>query len=160
MLYNYGKFKKYKKWRIMKNIFKVSAFIIILILPTVIFAQQAPLFSIENPISFGSVQEVIRALIQVAFMAAGLVAVIFLIIGGYRYITSSGNPEAIEGAKGTIINAIVGLIIIFIASLLVSYILSSLHIRPLYQLGIEPAETNTESNNTQNNENQGLPVVE
>jgi len=112
----------------------------------------APLFSIENPIGFDSVQGVVKALIQVAFTAAGLVAVIFLIIGGFKYLTSSGNADAVEGAKGTIINAIIGLIVIFISFLLVNYILQSLKIGPLYQLGVEEAPAE--------NDNNVLPVTE
>jgi len=66
--------------------------------------------------------------INIAMMAAGMVAVIYLIIGGFRYVTSGGNAEAIEGAKATILNAIIGLIIIFISFLLVNYILTAMGI--------------------------------
>lgn len=124
----------------------------------VALAQTTPLFSIDNPIGFDSVQGVVKALIQVAFMAAGLVATIYIIVGGYRYITSSGNPEAIESAKGTIVNAIVGLIIIFVSSLLVNYILSSLKVGSLYQLGIEKASESPTPSAPANNENESLPV--
>jgi hypothetical protein len=37
--------------------------------------------------------------------------VIFIIVGGIRYITSAGNPKAIEGAKKTLIYAVGGLIL-------------------------------------------------
>ena len=124
----------------------------------VALAKTAPLFSIDNPIGFDSVQGVVKALIQVAFMAAGIVAVIYLIIGGFKYVTSSGNPEAIESAKGTIVNAIIGLIIIFISSLLVNYILISLKIKPLYQLGVEEQEENSASSESNSSENNELPV--
>ena len=75
-----------------------------------------------------SLQTVVANVINIAMMAAGLVAVIYLIIGGFKYVTSGGNAEAIEGAKGTILNAIIGLIVIFISFLLVNYILGALHI--------------------------------
>ncbi|MCX6811223.1 MAG: pilin [Candidatus Berkelbacteria bacterium] len=87
-------------------------------------------WSVPNPFDFQNLdlQTVIARLINVAFIAAGLVAVIYLIIGGFRYVTSSGNAEAIEGAKATILNAIIGLIVIFISFLLVNYILGAIGI--------------------------------
>ncbi len=44
---------------------------------------------------------------------AGLVAVVFLIIGGFNYITAQGNEEQTKKAASTILNAVIGLIIIF-----------------------------------------------
>jgi hypothetical protein len=98
-------------------------------------------WTIPNPFSFGNLtlQEVVSKLINIAFLAAGLVAVIYLIIGGFRYVTSSGNAEAIEGAKATILNAIIGLIVIFISFLLVNYILGAIGIRG----GLFPQPTTT-----------------
>ena len=48
-------------------------------------------------------------------MVAGSVAILFLIIGGFRYITSRGNEEATEAAKKTMTAAIVGLIVVFMS---------------------------------------------
>lgn len=97
------------------------------------------MFSVPNPIpDFSSIQAVVASLINIAFMAAGLVAVIYLIVGGYRYITSSGNQEAIEGAKATIFNAIIGLIIIFLSFLIVNYLLGALGVT---EVGVEKAKS-------------------
>ena len=97
------------------------------------------MFSVPNPIpDFSSIQAVVASLINIAFMAAGLVATIYLIVGGFRYITSSGNQEAIEGAKATIVNAIIGLIIIFLSFLIVNYILGELGVA---QVGVEKAKS-------------------
>ena len=48
-------------------------------------------------------------------LVAGSIAVLFLIIGGFRYITSRGNEEATEAAKKTMTSAIVGIIVIFMS---------------------------------------------
>jgi len=105
------------------------------LLATPVMAQQ---WSVTNPFGMGmntTLQVIIARIINIAFMAAGLVAVIYLIIGGFRYVTSSGNAEMIESAKATILNAIIGLIVIFISFLLVNYILGALHIGTNYQVG-------------------------
>lgn len=51
---------------------------------------------------------------------ASLVSVFFLIRGGYLYITSTGKPEALDEAKKTIRNALLGLAVVVGASLLYS----------------------------------------
>jgi len=45
-------------------------------------------------------------------------AIIILIIAGYRYITSAGNPEALGEAKGLMTGAIVGLLVLVLAGLI------------------------------------------
>lgn len=59
----------------------------------------------------GSVENFIRSIIQVIAGLAGLVATGFFVVGGFSYITSSGNPEHLDRAKRTIISAAIGLAI-------------------------------------------------
>jgi glucose uptake protein GlcU len=46
---------------------------------------------------------------------AGVIALIFIVLGGYRYVTSAGNEEQAEHAKHTITNAVIGLVVIILA---------------------------------------------
>lgn len=55
---------------------------------------------------------------------ASLISVFFLITGGFRYMTSTGDPGKLEGAKKTIKNALVGLALVLAAATLTA-ILSS-----------------------------------
>lgn len=57
---------------------------------------------------------------------ASIAAVFFLIRGGYIYITSTGNPTALQEAKNAIKKAIIGLVIILGAGLLTSILSHSL----------------------------------
>jgi len=68
----------------------------------------------------------LMSIINIALLFAGLIAVLFLIIGGYRYIVSAGNEEAAEKAKKTIQNAIIGLVVIILSYTLVTVIFRSL----------------------------------
>lgn len=54
--------------------------------------------------------------LNVLVLLGSLASTVFLIKGGYTYITSSGNPEALVIAKKTIRNALIGLILIIAAS--------------------------------------------
>lgn len=48
-----------------------------------------------------------------------LLAVLFVVIGGYMWMTSSGEPDRVKSAQGTLTWAVVGLIFVLIAYLLV-----------------------------------------
>jgi hypothetical protein len=57
----------------------------------------------------------------------GAVAVIFLIIGGLRYVVSNGDSKAVEGAKNTILYAIVGIVVAVISFALVQFVINALN---------------------------------
>lgn len=56
----------------------------------------------------------------------GAIAVIMLIVGGFRYVTSGGDPNAISGAKNTILYAVVGIVVAFLAWAAVDFLVESL----------------------------------
>src|SRR6266536_2075038 len=57
----------------------------------------------------------------------GAVAVIFLIIGGLRYVISNGDSKAVEAAKNTILYAIIGIVVAVISFALVSFVINALN---------------------------------
>ncbi|MCA9333233.1 TrbC/VirB2 family protein [Candidatus Saccharibacteria bacterium] len=59
----------------------------------------------------GQVENFIRNVIQVIAGLAGLIATGFFVVGGFGYITSSGNPETLEKSKRTLIFSGLGLAI-------------------------------------------------
>ena len=82
--------------------------------------------AIQNPLGTNDLQYVVTQVFNLAFGLAGLIALVYLIVGGYQYITSSGNPDAAEAAKGTIVNSIIGLIIVLTSFLLVNFALKQI----------------------------------
>jgi len=75
--------------------------------------------------SVGQVEGFMQSVIQALAGLAGLVATGFFVIGGFRYITSSGNPEHLERAKRTIMFSATGLAIT-IAAFVLSNIVTGL----------------------------------
>lgn len=71
------------------------------------------------------VQTFIRSIIQVVAGLAGLVATGFIVVGGFTYITSSGNPEHLDRAKRTLFFSGGGLAIV-IAAFVLSNIVTTL----------------------------------
>lgn len=68
-----------------------------------------PAFAATGDVS--SVENFIRSIIQVVAGLAGLIATGFFVIGGFSYITSSGNPEHLDKAKRTLMYSAIGLAI-------------------------------------------------
>ena len=58
---------------------------------------------------------------------SGIIAVIFIIIGGIQYITSTGDANKIKKAKDTILYACIGLIICALAFAIVNFTLSLIY---------------------------------
>ena len=52
----------------------------------------------------------------------GIVAIVFIIIGGFQYMTSAGDPGRAKNGQTTLIRAVVGLIIALSAEAVVTYI--------------------------------------
>ncbi|MFH0830929.1 MAG: pilin [Parcubacteria group bacterium] len=63
--------------------------------------------------------ETIIAVVTWGLGIAGAVAVLYLIVGGFMYITASGDEGRIEKAKNTIKNAIIGIVVILLALVIV-----------------------------------------
>lgn len=72
------------------------------------------------------INDLIRTIINLLSAIVGVVAVIMIIFGGLRYITSGGNDANVTSAKNTILYAIIGLIIVALSQVLVRFTLSKL----------------------------------
>lgn len=82
--------------------------------------------AVGNLPKFCTAQEIILWVIERFLLFAGSIAVIFLIIGGFRYLTSAGNEEASEKGKKTLVTSIIGLAIILLASAIVRIVANTL----------------------------------
>ena len=61
-------------------------------------------------------------LIQWVIGISGVVAAIFLIIGGISYITSAGDSNKLQKAKSTIMYALIGLVIVALAEVITAFV--------------------------------------
>lgn len=66
-----------------------------------------------------------RTITNVLLYLIGAISVIMLIVGGLRYVVSGGDSTAVQGAKNTILYAIVGIVIAILAYAVVSFVISS-----------------------------------
>jgi hypothetical protein len=67
-------------------------------------------------------ERVFSNIVIVAIGFAGLALFIMLLVGGFKYLTSAGNPKAAESARNTITYAILGLVLVALAYLILMFI--------------------------------------
>lgn len=72
------------------------------------------------------INNIIHTIVNLLSALVGVVAVIMIIVGGFRYITSGGNDTSVTSAKNTILYAIIGLVVVALAQLIVRFTLSKL----------------------------------
>lgn len=68
----------------------------------------------------GLISQVIQWLLSIAL---GL-AVLFVIIGGFRYLISGGNEDSAEAAKNTVINSLIGIVLIILSYSIVQVVVN------------------------------------
>lgn len=112
-------------------------------LPTLVSAQGANTPTtpqIQNQVSKGTclsatnanctdgtseISSLIASIINIFSLVVGVVAVVMIIIGGFRYITSGGDSGNVSGAKNTILYALIGLVIVALSQIIVRFVLTS-----------------------------------
>lgn len=80
--------------------------------------------TISNPIGYESLGALIVALIRFLLTMIGGLAVLFIIIGAVRMVTSQGNEKAVTAGKQTVTWAVIGLITALMAFSLISLVQS------------------------------------
>ena len=73
------------------------------------------------------VNDIVHTVITVFSWVVGVVSVIMIIVGGFKYVTSGGESSGVTGAKNTILYAIVGLIIVAVSQVVVKFVLSNVN---------------------------------
>jgi len=80
--------------------------------------------------AFGGGQQTIRQIIvnilTLALQIAGFLAILFVIYGGFRYMTSGGSEEGAEAGKKILTNAIIGLAVIILSYVILAVISNAL----------------------------------
>lgn len=69
---------------------------------------------------------IFTTIVNILLFIIGAISVIMLIIGGIRYTISAGDSGNVTAAKNTILYAIVGLVIAFLAYAIVNWVLGAL----------------------------------
>ncbi len=106
-----------------------------LVLPAVAFAQPDSLNvndlgvgAVQSSIKLGSgdVRQTAARIINVALGFLGIIAVVIVLLGGFKYMIAGGNEEKTSEARKLIVSGIIGLAIILSAWAITSFVISRL----------------------------------
>jgi len=79
-------------------------------------------FCIQNPLCWDTIEEVIEGIINFIFWVALAIAPIMIIVAGFFFLTSGGNPDKIRTAKNMILYTVIGLVIVLLAKGIISVV--------------------------------------
>lgn len=116
----------------MKKVFAIIAPAVgFLALPSVAFADTigtvCPNGSFGNLcLQASNIGSTVGSITNLLFLVAGLIALIYLIIGGIKWVTSEGDSKNVEAARNQIIAAALGLAVTFLSYLIINLLLQFL----------------------------------
>ena len=87
-------------------------------------AHTADIAGFETGTGAASVDSIVARIIFIALGLLGVVFLAFMLLGGFNWMTSSGNEEKVKKAKETLLNYLIG-ILITLAAYAISYFLIS-----------------------------------
>lgn len=65
-------------------------------------------------------------LVNVFLGIVGIILVGYLIYGGYTWMTAAGDTERVQAGKDTLTNAVIGIVVIFVAFVVAQFIINAL----------------------------------
>lgn len=77
-------------------------------------------------LSSGNLVDTISSIIRVALGFLGVIAVVIILLGGFKWMTSGGNEEKVKKAKGLIFQGIIGLVIVLSSYAIASFVITSI----------------------------------
>lgn len=69
------------------------------------------------------INRVITVALNLMSVVIGIIAVVMLMVAGYKYITAGGDSGNITSAKHTIVYALIGLVVVALAQFIVQFVL-------------------------------------
>lgn len=69
---------------------------------------------------------ILAAAIEILLRAGAIIAIFVVIYGGFLYLTSQGEPDKTSKARGTILNALIGLTISVLSAAAITFIAGSI----------------------------------
>lgn len=67
-------------------------------------------------------ESIVQKAVNIILFVLGVLAVIMIIVGGFRYVTSGGDSNKLTSAKNTILYAVIGLIVALFAYAIVNWV--------------------------------------
>jgi len=122
--------KKFSKHLIS---FAIIALLVLPIVATPVLAQTDPfgMNSVNNglngTLSNGDPRAMAGRIINIALSFLGIIAVVIILLGGFKWMTAAGNEEKVDEAKKLLGAGVIGLVIILAAWALAGFIINQIY---------------------------------
>ncbi len=114
----------------MKNLLSIAIFAVggVLLFGLRAHALDVGIEEINDTIQLGSrdPRRIIASIINTAMMFLGIIAVVIILLGGFKWMTAAGNEEKVEEAKKLMGAGVIGLVIILASWGIASFVLNQL----------------------------------
>ncbi len=80
----------------------------------------------QTPAGSVSIGSLIKTVINLMSWAVGVVAVVMIIVGGFKYVTAAGDSNKLTSARNTLTYAIIGLVVVAFSQIFVQFVLNKL----------------------------------
>ena len=99
-----------------------------MVAPTIALAQNGGLDTFKNDTNLGQTELIptIAKIINILLGFLGVVAIVIILVAGFRWMTAGGNEEKVGEAKKMLGAGVIGLVIILAAFAIASYVISTL----------------------------------
>ena len=72
-----------------------------------------------------ALSRILKLVLNVLSFIVGAAAVIMIILGGFKFVTSNGDSNNVASARNSILYAVIGLVIVAAAQVLVHFVLAN-----------------------------------
>src|ERR1700744_1630844 len=72
-----------------------------------------------------AIANIAATVVNIISFIGGIAAVILIIVGGVKFITSGGDSQGVASARNTIIYALIGLVVVALAQVIVHFVLNA-----------------------------------
>ncbi len=88
----------------------------------VVFAS--PVYAQSGPAKITDILHLLENILKLLAPAAGIAFFIMLLIGGYKFITSGGDPKNVSAARSPLTYAVIGIVLVVASWLILNLIKS------------------------------------
>ncbi len=83
-------------------------------------------FQLATGLGSADLVDTIAAIIRIALGFLGVIAVVIILLGGFKWMTAAGAEDKVKNAKQLIFSGIIGLVIILSAYAIASFVIDSI----------------------------------
>lgn len=118
--------------RLHKPTLSLSSLIAYLTLAQTVMAQGE--ITIKPVGTFGNTSEAAKTIVELVLFAGGIACFAYIIYGGYKYVTAGANAENTAAARRTILNAVIGFLLLSLSFVIWQVVVKVIGIQSLFGL--------------------------